>query len=126
MSKHTPGPWVFSAIDSTEGFLVVEKARPKSLVATVCKRNGCGWACPHEEPWANARLIAAAPELLDSCKRLYSLVEMLLREMNDPDRDDTCESDMEHANYVISTAEGDFDWQKTIHSEANRKEVPHA
>jgi hypothetical protein len=68
MSKHTPGPWVFSAIDSTEGFLVVEKARPKSLVATVCKRNGCGWACPHEEPWANARLIAAAPDLLEACK----------------------------------------------------------
>ena len=70
MSKHTPGPWVFSAIDSTEGFLVVEKARPQSLVATVCKRNGCGWACPHEEPWANARLIAAAPDLLEALREM--------------------------------------------------------
>ena len=75
MSKHTPGPWVFSAIDSTEGFLVVEKARPKSLVATVCKRNGCGWACPHEEPWANARLIAAAPELLAACTRTAEIIQ---------------------------------------------------
>jgi len=105
MSKHTPGPWVFSAIDSTEGFLVVEKARPKSLVATVCKRNGCGWTCPHEEPWANARLIAAAPDLLEAAKTLMEYWD------NGTPVRPGCE-DIETLRAAIAKAEG--------------QEVPHA
>jgi len=104
MSKHTPGPWTIKWYTNVFGNR--QDIGCEGSIAACggmdSNRVDCG-----PESRANARLIAAAPELLDSCKRLYSLVEMLLREMNDPDRDDTCESDMEHAHYVISTAEGD-------------------
>ena len=56
MAKHTPGPWlVGSREDQT---IWADSLR----VATV--------DCPRKEWRANARLIAAAPDLLDMCERL--------------------------------------------------------
>ena len=60
MSKHTPGPWA---------------TRESATHVTVT--NACGDAVFHEDKripgvMADARLIAAAPELLDACKAALS------------------------------------------------------
>ncbi len=68
-SKHTPGPWAVSSrpIPSTrpnlEGW-VIDPVDPTKTIATAwgLKKNG--------EAQANARLIAAAPDLLAACERM--------------------------------------------------------
>lgn len=70
MSKHTPGPWSVNGLD-----------QPHDKDRTVCFRTKAGnpfyVACvygegvlvsPSPERLANARLIAAAPDLLEACK----------------------------------------------------------
>lgn len=70
MSKHTPGPWVSanddSAIQPAEGdrFDIARIYWPEAT---------------RETEWrANARLIAAAPELLEALADLVSRVDMVL------------------------------------------------
>ena len=60
MSNHTPGPWLFD--EESEAITTNDRvASSKTQIATV----ELGWAEPFEsEQIANARLIAAAPELL--------------------------------------------------------------
>ncbi len=58
MTKHTPGPWIVNADDPAE-ILMDDIASIHCLVATV-HADGC-----EPEQWgADARLIAAAPEML--------------------------------------------------------------
>ncbi len=59
-SKHTPGPWEYHISD--HGLDVYGQKKH------VC---GEGWY-PREEKEANARLIAAAPELLDACESIQA------------------------------------------------------
>ena len=61
MSKHTPGPW--SYVGETHGFYV---GKPGIRLAAVMGAGGV------EEEEANARLIAAAPELLDIVQRFVT------------------------------------------------------
>lgn len=57
-NKHTPGPWLF---DSEADEITCKKRDGMAAIATV----ETGWAEPFEsEQQANARLIAAAPDLL--------------------------------------------------------------
>ena len=60
MSKHTPGPWKFSG---TAGLETVRTEESRHFVAwpTVTRD---GQRMPSDEVEANARLIAAAPEML--------------------------------------------------------------
>ena len=67
MSKHTPGPWFVPP--PTYRTLYVEARVGNGMLQEVA---ACG---PTEDPAqqaANARLIAAAPELLDACKAALS------------------------------------------------------
>lgn len=68
-TKHTPGPWHFNAqpagdpldlLNSTTGGFGIFSETPHSAIGQVCE-NGSGEA--------NARLIAAAPELLAALKQ---------------------------------------------------------
>ena len=62
MTKHTQGPWWF---DQDTGEITCEAREGKVEIATV----EIGWAPAFEaEQQANARLIAAAPELLEALK----------------------------------------------------------
>ena len=64
MSKHTPGPWHL-AENTWNGDVVIlgKSSRPdRSDKIAVFPRGEC------ENEEANARLIAAAPELLEACK----------------------------------------------------------
>lgn len=72
-AKHTPGPWeavgnlVRSPMHQPEGL-------PTGVQVAECRD---GYFLPHtEEAKANARLIAAAPELLGALEGLCSLAEL--------------------------------------------------
>ncbi len=64
MSKHTPGPWSLPFI--TERPIQQEVFGPDERIARVELPGNSR----HDEQVANARLIAAAPELLDALEKL--------------------------------------------------------
>lgn len=69
-STFTPGPWAVEIDRGGASTLVSYDTGPES--GAICKLYGSG-----EEKQANARLIAAAPELLEACKHtLTSLVDL--------------------------------------------------
>jgi hypothetical protein len=65
MTKHTPGPW--ESFDSNE---VVQAEDETKHVATAWNHNNIG----PDEAVANARLIAAAPCLLEACLALQAAI----------------------------------------------------
>ena len=74
MQKHTPGPWNVGYVGSIAkafGGGIFDSGRNQIALATVL-RDGSD-----ETRKANARLIAAAPELLAACQFLMSQVETL-------------------------------------------------
>jgi hypothetical protein len=58
--KHTPGPW-----DTKEGQIYPEESGRTLALITYYDRD-------NKEDVANARLIAAAPELLEACEAVYA------------------------------------------------------
>ena len=66
--SHTPGPWAYDA-DSCEVFGTTE-GRSCGWVAKVVGGDSNDCRLPYDERVANARLIAAAPDLLAACKAL--------------------------------------------------------
>jgi hypothetical protein len=73
MSKHTPGPWLAIADDDEDesGWVV---ASENALFDTIARPT----AQPTDgEELANARLIAAAPELFDGCNALLGLLQLV-------------------------------------------------
>lgn len=96
MSKHTPGPWDFrgslgpTSNPHLKGPHVVEAANGSQIAILN------GWRSDVSE--ANARLIAAAPELLDALRGLLSLY----------DTDEGCRSTPEYitASAAIRKATG--------------------
>ena len=66
-SKHTPGPWIATASDNGEWGV---DAASGWGIATVA--GSAGYGPGNDESDANARLIAAAPDLLAACKALYA------------------------------------------------------
>ena len=66
-TNHTPGPW--ATIGQHE---VVVCAKLDGFVAPICSAVEVGGRRTHEEAKANARLIAAAPELFAALKDLLN------------------------------------------------------
>jgi hypothetical protein len=62
MNKHTPGPWAVE--DSIDGPIVYSEKT--EVIISDCKNFAVPFGSIHEQCSANARLIAAAPELLDA------------------------------------------------------------
>ena len=67
MSKHTPGPWKFFRPATGNGFIHIDSAERY--------RRGEIATCFGENNEADARLIAAAPELLQQCEDALSMCE---------------------------------------------------
>lgn len=65
--KHTPGPWRFNA----HGAIFGPGGEPIQTCGEYAIRFGEGT----EEAFANARLIAAAPDLLKACKMAFKDLE---------------------------------------------------
>jgi hypothetical protein len=73
-SKHTPGPWTATPSESWEGrWLIVQPIEPHTLVTAVAQTYQV--SVPEGQEEANARLIAAAPELLRERDGLNETVE---------------------------------------------------
>ncbi len=80
MSKHTPGPWEQSrmllspkAKDRRCGFVVNGPDKPDDLPTRICDLRVPQGVSGFEEGEANAKLIAAAPELLSTeATRFYN------------------------------------------------------
>lgn len=68
--KHTPGPWIAEMVENGEGTLVYGRIKEKG------SRHSLAFAGVYEghNAEANARLIAAAPELLEACQLLMEVV----------------------------------------------------
>lgn len=75
MSKHTPGPWSISetgpkySINAGNG-----GASNKHIAMVSCYQQ---FTNDHAENLANARIIAAAPELLEVCEEALGLFERM-------------------------------------------------
>lgn len=68
MGKHTAGPWLITD-DRFDGTVVTSQSRVDDSMAPIAKVD-CHWDEPFGiEQQQNARLIAAAPELLDALER---------------------------------------------------------
>lgn len=81
MSAYTPGPWSASAVSSIVGSLV--SRGPNDNIASVMPRES------RAETEANARLVAAAPELLAALKDVFKMMDegYLVRDVsNDGDQ----------------------------------------
>ena len=79
MSKHTPGPWI-SESPTRDGTSVKSTAALFSTVAwcgagSIWSSSG-SYEISHEEAEANARLIAAAPDLLEVAKLLLDFYNL--------------------------------------------------
>jgi len=67
MSEHTPGPWTVmlrKSCHAIERESVAGQAGTRRLIART------NWWTPVEEQYANALLIAAAPDLLEAAKAM--------------------------------------------------------
>lgn len=87
--KHTPGPWT---VDDSVPDEAVYVMCPSGTIANV---GPCG--TPDDEDKANARLIAAAPDLLEALKNTLCYLEA------DSD-DDTEREDYAQANAALAKA----------------------
>lgn len=75
--KHTPGPWIYSLTPKGDEAQIY-CPKDKLMVAIVSNAN---FNRKYDEVRANARLVAAAPELLNACEALAEYVsEQWLKE----------------------------------------------
>ncbi len=79
---HTPGPWACRPPCGKDGTLFVRSERPyprAMTIAAVLPHGACegGAAYWEEEQQANARLIAAAPALLEACQATLHWLHLL-------------------------------------------------
>lgn len=83
-AKHTPGPWEIPDQTWTRN-LTVNTAGGMEAAMIACPGSGgamsytdevCTLSWKDDGEWlANARLIAAAPELLEACKAAYNILQ---------------------------------------------------
>ena len=71
--KHTPAPWQLSTIDG-EDCLMVGGGDDGSMIVADIRTDFTMWSNPHDVVAANARLIAAAPELLDALMHVVAVL----------------------------------------------------
>ena len=75
MNEHTPGPWEFSCLDDTER-PGIEADRFSVVIFGVRAEDDCGiHGRTEKEEMANARLIAAAPDLLEALESVMDTIE---------------------------------------------------
>ena len=98
MSGHTPGPWFHG--DSMWGCVTTRAGGFGDVVATVPN------AIPDSECRANARLMAAAPDLLDAMKAIRPLLSRIGGDYCNGAPDCPCCLAQREVDHAIAKAEG--------------------
>ena len=70
-AKHTPGPW---RLDNRGTTYIVDKPGDGYITRDICRMDSSTMSAFHQE--GNARLIAAAPDLLDALQQWAHAVEI--------------------------------------------------
>lgn len=101
-AKHTPGPWMYSGAGSIKRDYTAIGCTDGETIATAWGHSNSGFFVSEEEKEANARLIAAAPELLEALQEAISLIESI------DGRDNSCDprSDISDLKAVVAKAMG--------------------
>ena len=91
-AQHTPGPWV------ADGPVVEHFDAPMKPDIAFCAQGIIGNLPPNDslEAAANARLIAAAPDLLDACKD--ALIALDVRRLGHMEFCGSCEREISHGH----------------------------
>lgn len=76
MTKHTPGVWgclgmLVETPPAKEQLRRIDSGELPMKVVVICSTENSGYI-PREEAEANARLIAAAPDLLEACQAILA------------------------------------------------------
>lgn len=100
MSEHTPGPWTFHLPHSSDYWAPAFIKVSGSIVAEAFSRNG------FQERDANARLIAASPQLLEACEAMLAQFEHWLPQLTSEERGVEIEP-VRMARSAISKARGE-------------------
>ncbi len=108
--KHTPGPWRFSPSDFEGEFIITGSNELGGSVLPILGRTH-NW--PHNAE-ANARVMAAAPELLDAAFQAKVRIESLITfiEKHIPNEDASCKREIawsiqENLRAAIAKATGE-------------------
>jgi hypothetical protein len=104
-AKHTPGPWKLShgGLPGDSGFSIVSNNAEAENVKVTAE---C-WPCTivseehRQELFANARLIASAPELLEALTSLLAMVEFAI-DKNDGDIYGQVYSEVDHQAVIAN------------------------
>lgn len=78
-TKHTPGPWKFHEQGEANQFCLLTTNDNHWVIGLI--QNGELWT---DEQKANARLIAAAPELLETLKQAQTKLQFLANQQSTP------------------------------------------
>lgn len=102
MTQHTPGPW--EAVKSNRNQFAWDVIGALGMVPTIAR---LGLVDPHEEAVkANARLIAAAPELLEALKLAADQLDEVVDMNNPANWLDNSKATLEFLHQAIAKAEG--------------------
>ena len=72
-SQHTPGPWLVMAPETSRDTVCAldKHGNPAEVISVSARGQDIGWGqLPPGQYDANARLIAAAPDLLSACEAI--------------------------------------------------------
>lgn len=107
MSQHTPGPWHYTECLQNNRYgppLTIRGPEKQDLIASI------SGACLHDpRHGANARLIAAAPDMLSALERSLQYILLAYREAVEEkaDRAKIAEKDLELVRAAIAKATGE-------------------
>jgi hypothetical protein len=75
--KHTPGPWTvnYDPVEISKRIICIDAEDDPSLAQIHACDRGAGEVLV-EQDWANARLIASAPELLEALEAITTAIEL--------------------------------------------------
>lgn len=85
MKKHTPGPWTFVSSDSNGSFVCGDGYL---IAKALIDQSGGRPPMSSEDAKSNARLIAAAPELLAFVQKIESVINRIRRNETNWDKVD--------------------------------------
>lgn len=123
MTQHTPGPWEAREVPSFRYVIVAQEGRMHGhcIVAPPLEREAAGLA---QEDRANARLIAAAPDLLRLLDALIPLAESRAEDLNETVREmEEDDSVWERAAIVEAAEQRDDAWKHVEEARALRARI---